>query len=185
MLDLLDQLDLEYTRISNLGRWIKKEDSQVLALTATIASLQSKLSSLQGQYSSLHALFAQSILTPTPKTQDKLQKPPPRKPSDPEITTFNGLVWKWCDKCFNGSWNHTHITSEHVAGVGKRNRRRQDGNNNNNSNGNNQETPPATNNAPIPQANLVQLPTSNDSTPTPTDNQANITALSSPSLDFL
>jgi hypothetical protein len=58
MLDLLDQLDLEYNRINNLGRWTKKEDSHVLALTATISTLQSKLSSLQTQYSSLHALVA-------------------------------------------------------------------------------------------------------------------------------
>jgi hypothetical protein len=47
MLELLDKLDGEYNRINNLGRWIKREDPQVLALTATISSLQSQLSTLK------------------------------------------------------------------------------------------------------------------------------------------
>ena len=83
MLDLLDQLDLEYNRINNLGRWTKKEDSHVLALTATISTLQSKLSSLQTQYSSLHALIAQPSPTPTPTPKERLQKPPHRQSGDP------------------------------------------------------------------------------------------------------
>jgi len=50
MLELLDKLDGEYNRINNLGRWVKREDPQVLALTATISTLQSQLSTLKGQY---------------------------------------------------------------------------------------------------------------------------------------
>ena len=51
MLDLLDQLDLEYNRINNLGRWIKKEDTQILALTASFQDLQAKFTNLQSRYS--------------------------------------------------------------------------------------------------------------------------------------
>jgi hypothetical protein len=45
LLELLDKLDAEYNRINNLGRWIKKEDPHVLALTATISNLQSTINS--------------------------------------------------------------------------------------------------------------------------------------------
>jgi hypothetical protein len=177
MLELLDKLDAEYNRINNLGRWIKKEDPHVLALTTTISNLQSQLYTLKGQYGSLKAFIAKSTLpppTPTP-TATKLQKPPPRQPGKPEIINFKGYTWKWCDKCFGGTWNRTHITSEHVAGVGKRNRRHQ--------------PPPsdATNtnlSATTPQANLAQpLPPDDDTTPDPLA-QAHIAAASS-SLDFI
>jgi hypothetical protein len=185
MLQLLDKLDLEYTRINNLGCWIKKEDPQVLALTATISNLKSELSSIKHQYSSLHALVAKNtsttpLLETTPSsTHTQLQKPPPKQPSDPEIVTFQNVVWKWCDKCFGGSWNRTHVTSEHVPGVGKRNHHHQNTNNNNDENNNN-----SNNNSP--QANLAQpspsdTTTTSDSSPT---NQANIAAASS-SLDFI
>jgi hypothetical protein len=127
MLELLDKLDGEYNRIYNLGRWTKRIDPQVLALTATISSLQSQLSTLKGQYGSLQAFVAKSTLppsTPTP-TATKLQKPPPRKPGEPEIIDFKGYTWKWCDKCFDGTWNRTHVTSEHVVGAGKSKRHHQ------------------------------------------------------------
>jgi hypothetical protein len=96
MLELLDKLDGEYNRINNLGRWIKREDPQVLALTATISNLQSQLSTLKGQYGSLQALVARSTLpsppapTPTPII-GKLQKPPPKQNSEPEIQEFQAL----------------------------------------------------------------------------------------------
>ncbi len=32
---------------------------------------------------------------------------------DPKIIEFENCTWKWCDKCFGGCWNRTHITSEH------------------------------------------------------------------------
>jgi hypothetical protein len=185
MLQLLDKLDLEYTRINNLGCWIKKEDPQVLALTATISNLKSELSSIKHQYGSLHALLAKSTsatplqASPPLPTQTKLQKLPPKQPTDPDIVTFQNIIWKWCDKCFGSSWNRTHITSEHVPGIGKRNRRRQATTNNNDENNNN-----ANNNSP--QAHLAQAPpvdntTVSDSSST---NQANIAAASS-SLDFI
>lgn len=175
MLELLDKLDGEYNRINNLGRWVKREDPQVLALTATISTLQSQLSTLKGQYGSLQALVAKTPSptgppTPAP-TITKLQKPPPRKPTDPEIIEFQGLTWKWCDKCFNGTWNRTHITNEHVAGIGKRNRRRPPPSNETNNNNNN----------PTPQANIAQVPPPDDASPTV---QANV-ATSSSTLDFL
>jgi hypothetical protein len=179
-----DQLDTEYNRINNLGRWVKKDDSQVLALTSMISTLQSQLSSLTTQYKSLHALIANPTLQqPTPSPiKDKLQKPPPRKPDGPEITEFNGLVWKWCDKCFNGCWNRTHVTAEHVVGIGKRNRRRQSVTNNNDNNNNN------SNNNNSPQANLASTPplspTNSDSSIPPVV-QANVATTSTTSLDFM
>jgi hypothetical protein len=39
---------------------------------------------------------------PTP-TLNKLNKPLPRKEDEPEVRTFEGHTWKWCDKCFGGS----------------------------------------------------------------------------------
>ncbi len=181
MLELLDKLDGEYNLINNLGRWIKKEDPQVLALTATISILQSQLSTLKGQYGSLQALVARATLpgppTPIPNPNtSKLQKPPPKQDGEPEITEFQGLTWKWCDKCFNGTWNRTHVTSEHVAGISKRNRCRQPppatDNNNNNNNGS------------TPQANLAQNNSADTPISTPSVNQANIAASSS-TLDFI
>jgi hypothetical protein len=111
MLDLLDQFDTEYTRISNLGRWVKKDDGQLLALTASLHDLQNKFSSLQGHYTSLQALVASKDTSPTPTpttTNTKLNKPPPRKEGDPEVVEFENRTWKWCDKCFGGIWNRTH-----------------------------------------------------------------------------
>jgi hypothetical protein len=72
---------------------VKKDDSQVLALTSMISTLHSQLSSLMTQYKSLHALIASPTLQPTPSlAKEKLQKPPPRKPEEPEITEFNGFI---------------------------------------------------------------------------------------------
>ena len=136
--------------------------------------MQSQLSTLKRQYGSLQALVAKTSsstgsTTPVP-TITKLQKPPPRQPNDPEIIEFQGLTWKWCDKCFNGTWNRTHITTEHVAGIGKRNRRRQPSSNETNNNNNS-----------APQANVAQVPPPDDTSSTV---QANI-ATSSSTLDFI
>ena len=131
MLELLDQLDIEYTRINNLGQWVKKDDSRILALMATISTLQTQLSTLKNQYNSLHDLVAQKTPPPPPPTNGKLQKAPPRKVSNPEITEHNGYMWKWHDKCFNRCWNRTRVTAEHVPGVGKCNWHHQDSPNNN------------------------------------------------------
>jgi len=106
MQELLNQLNMEYNRINDLGRWVKKDDSRVLALMATISTLQTQLSSLKNQYSSLHALIAQKTPTPTPTptppTNGKFQEPPLRKEGELEITEHNGYVWKCRDKWFNG-----------------------------------------------------------------------------------
>jgi hypothetical protein len=120
MLDLLDKLDSEYKWIKNLGGWTKKEDPRALSLTATISNLQSQSSSIKSQYGFLQALITKnmlnnSLLAPTAsRTETKL---PPKQSNDPETTVR--LTWKWCDKCFGGSWNCTKIISEHVPGVGK------------------------------------------------------------------
>lgn len=49
MLELLDKLDDKYNRINNLGRWTKHADPRVLALTATISTLQSQLLIVKGE----------------------------------------------------------------------------------------------------------------------------------------
>jgi hypothetical protein len=69
MLELQDKLDGEYDRIYNLGRWTKRADPQVLALTATISNLQFQLSTLKGQYGSLQAFIAKSALPPSTPRQ--------------------------------------------------------------------------------------------------------------------
>jgi len=35
LLDILDHFDVEYTRLHNLGHWIKKENPQMLALMSS------------------------------------------------------------------------------------------------------------------------------------------------------
>jgi hypothetical protein len=141
MLQLLDKLDSEYKRIHILRRWERKQDPEILALTATISSLKSELSTFKSNYALL--VKANTSNNPTQGSMIpnlRLEKPPPRQSGTPEIIDFKGLTWKWCDKCFNGSCNRTHITAEHQVGIGKRNRRRQ--------------TPQTDSN---PQANLAQV----------------------------
>jgi hypothetical protein len=103
LLDLLDQLDTEYTRINNLGRWSKQEDPQVLALLANFNTFQTNYSSLQKECSSLRAIIAnKDKLQPSPSGPSN--KPTKWKPGDPEIVELNGTTWKWCAKCLNGAW---------------------------------------------------------------------------------
>ncbi len=45
LLDLLDELDTEYTRISNLGHWRSQENSQLLVLMVNFANLQKECGS--------------------------------------------------------------------------------------------------------------------------------------------
>jgi hypothetical protein len=164
ILELLDKFDAEYNCINNLGRWTKRDNPQIHALTATISNLQSQLSTVTKQYGTLQALLAKNVPTP-PDKSTKLQKPPPRQDNKPEVIEFKGYTWKRCDKCFNGTWNRTHVTAEHVAGVGKGNK--------------NRKTPP-TDNASISdlKANLAAIASddSPDESPTP---QANVAASSS------
>jgi hypothetical protein len=173
MLKLLDKLHGEYKRINNLGRWTKCNDPQILALTSTISTLQLQLTTLKGQYGALQAFDSKAKLTSTSDASStKLQKPPPKQAGDPEITEYKGFTWKWCDKCFNGTWNRTHVTAEHQAGVRKRNRRR--------------EMPSSdVKPTPVPQANLAQVSAPIDDSPDiQPQSSANIAASSS-TLDFL
>jgi hypothetical protein len=114
MVDLRDQLDTEYNRINNLGLWVKKNNNQILALTASLHHMKSQLSSLQTRYAAFMASKDPPMPNPT-----KLNKPPPHKPGGPEIIDFKNRTWKWCGKCFGGSWNRTHITEEHQPGNGR------------------------------------------------------------------
>jgi hypothetical protein len=175
MLDLLDKLDTEYNRINNLGRWTKKEDSQLLALTASLQDLQNKFSSLQGRYSSLQALVATKdsstttpTPTPTPLLPPKLNKPPAHKEGEPEIVEFENRTWKWCDKCFGGSWNRTHVTNEHQPGKGRSKNRR----------------PPASNST---DNNTTSSPSPSPPTNTPSNNSvaANVANTSNYTMDFV
>ncbi len=122
MLELLDQFDVEYTRLANLGHWVKKEDNTMLALLSSLQSLQSKFTALHSDYIALQAQNQNN----TKNNRQKLNKPPPKKENDPEVIEFEGFQWKWCNKCFNGSWNRTHVTAEHQPGKGRsRNHQRQ------------------------------------------------------------
>lgn len=114
MVDLRDQLDTEYNRINNLGLWVKKDNNQILALTASLHHMKSQLSSLRTRYAAFMASKDPPMPNPT-----KLNKPPPNKPGGPEIIDFKNRTWKWCGKCFGGSWNRTHITEEHQPGKGR------------------------------------------------------------------
>jgi hypothetical protein len=174
-------LDNEYNRISTLGRWTKRESPEILALTATISNLQAELSSVKNQYNNFQALIAR-VNNPNTLQQPstKLQKPPPKMANEPEVTTFQNIIWKWCDKCFGGTWNRTHVTVEHVAGLGKRNKRHQNPN---------QNDPNTNNNGTKNQANLAQSSpeTSGQNTST-SSTQANVATTDASlqsSLDFL
>jgi hypothetical protein len=168
MLDLLDKLDTEYNRINNLGRWIRKEDPHILALTASLNTLQSQFSSLQGRYQALIASKEASPPTPTPTPLPKINKPPPKKEGEPEVVEFENRTWKWCDKCFGGCWNRTHVTEEHQPGKGRsKNRRPPPSNNNNNNNNTSPQTP------------------SPSSQETPSTNEANVATTSSYNMDFV
>jgi len=123
MLQLLDKFDMEYKRLETLGCWERKKDPEILALTATISNLQAQLSTLKTQQAMI-AKTSNPNPNPTNNGPPSTRKPPPKQAGAPETTEFQGFTWKWCDKCFNGSWNRTHVTSEHVAGIGKRTCRR-------------------------------------------------------------
>jgi hypothetical protein len=129
MLDLLDKLDYEYNRLSNLGRWIKKDDNRILALITSLNDMKTKYNTLQGNYSSLQALVASTSpntpIQPQAQLQGKIPKPSPRKEGEPEVQEYEGRIWKWCNKCIGGTWNRTRVTSEHQPGKGKLKHHRQ------------------------------------------------------------
>lgn len=138
-----------------------------MALTASLQAVQSKLSSLQGRYDALIA-SKDNTHTPTPPPHlSKLNKPSPRKDGEPEIQEFEGRTWKWCDKCFGGVWNRTHVTSEHQKGKG-RNKTRQ--------------TPSDTTPSPPP---IIPTPQANLAETTTTAPQANIAHSNNYVLDFM
>jgi len=110
---------IEYNCINNLGHWTKKDDPQILALTASLHTLQIQFSSLQCHYQALLAAKDKPLPnTPPPPTSGKLNKPPARKEGEPEVIEFESRTWKRCDKFFGGTWNRSHITEEHQPGKG-------------------------------------------------------------------
>ncbi len=168
MLDLLDKLDSQYNRINNLGRWSKKEDPHLLGLTASLQSLQSQFTYLSTKYQALVATKDKPT-TPNPTAPTKLSKPPPKKATDREITEFKGRAWKWCNKCFGGSWNRMHINKEHQPGKGRSKNKHTPPSNDD------VKPPPASSPSPIPSA-------SSDLT---SNNEANVATTSDFDLDFL
>jgi hypothetical protein len=167
MLDLLDKLDTEYNRINNLGRWTKEEDPHLLALTASLQTLQSQFSSLTTKYQALVAAKDKSSIPGSPPRQ-KLTKPPTKKANEPEITKFEGRTWKWCNKCFGGSWNHTHITEEHQPGKGRKNKKSIPANDDG-------KTSPPPPQSPLPPTGSALPP----------ENKANVASSSEFEMDFL
>ncbi len=169
MLDLLDKLDIEYSRLNNLNRWTKKEDTQMLALMSSFKSLQPSstiftenihLSKLQSAAKNLKHQTKNLCLQIQNRSLISLHLR-----NQPEITEFKGYIGKWCDKCFVDSWNRTHITEEHQPGKGKSKHHKPPAT---------ADTPSAT--TPEPQANLAE---------TGTNSEANIAQHSSTILDFL
>ena len=162
LLDILDQFDVEYTRLQNLGRWVKKENTQMLALLSSFQALQSQFASLQSNYTALQAQtqnLAKNSNNNNNNNHQKLNKPPPKKPTDPETIEFEGYLWKWCEKCFNGSWNRTHVTAEHQPGKGKSKNRQRKSPENQSAMIATNETPPS--NA-TPQANIALSPSTSE-----------------------
>jgi hypothetical protein len=106
------------------------------------------------------------MTTPTPTTSGKLNKPPARKEGEPEIIEFENRTWKWCDKCFGGTWNRTHVTADHQPGLGRnKNRRKPD-------------TTPETPKTTLANTTLSPLPT-------PSTIEAHMAATSDYNLDFI
>jgi len=168
MLELLDQFDTEYTRLDNLGRWTKQEDHNMLALLSSFQTLQAQFNNLKAEHTALQAQHK----PPPNGNRTKLNKPPPKKPNDPEVIEFDGYTWKWCEKCFNGNWNRTHVTSEHQPGKGRSKNRRQSPDQNDNA------PPPPSNTPTRPQANVASIST-------PSETPTSSTATSSSFLDFI
>ncbi len=100
--------------------------------------------------------------------RQKLTKPPTKKANEPEITEFEGRTWKWCDKCFRGSWNRTHITEEHQPGKGRKNKK---------------STPPNNDGKTSPPPPQSPLPTSGSILPS--KNEADVASSSEFEMDFL
>ena len=112
ILELLDRLDLEYTRIYSLGRWERGKNPEILALTAQVSKLQSQLSNMTPAVSSSRSSDSR------PGNIKSLKPPNPPKEGGSEVCDYNGKTWKFCKTCFSdrgGNWNQTHTSSEHKA----------------------------------------------------------------------
>ena len=130
MLELLDELDNEYTRINSLNRWEKgSQGSEILALTAELSKLKSSFAKLQQskQQQSAPSGTVKKVEPPTAAPKGVPPSMPTNKPAEPpkegakQTVTINGVIWKWCQTCYrgDGTWNRTHTTAQHVVGAGK------------------------------------------------------------------
>jgi hypothetical protein len=119
-------------------------------------------------YQALIASKDTSSPTPTPTPPPKINKPPPKKEGEPEVIEFENRTWKWCDKCFGGYWNRTHVTEEHQPGKGRSKNRR---------------PPPSTS----PTNNTTESQQQQSSSPAPPQptNEANVATTSKYNMDFI
>ena len=111
MLELLDKLHAEYTRIKLVNRWTKgaSQDSEMIALTAEISNLKTLIANLAKP-------------DQPPPTKGGRNKPTfIPKEGDRESATVNGVQWHYCHTCFGGKgvWNKTHTTAQHLVHTGK------------------------------------------------------------------
>ena len=126
MLELLDELDNEYTRINSLNRWEKgAQGSKILALTAELSTLKNSFAKLQQsklqQTVPSGTIKKVEIPTSAPKAMPSNKPSEPPKKSGKQTVTINGVAWKWCQTYLRGTgtWNRTHCTAEHTVGAGK------------------------------------------------------------------
>ena len=137
MLELLDELDNEYNRIKALNRWVPKENTEIIALTAEVSKLKATITKLNNNNNNgsnnnnsknnntkkpndVKNTSSTNSGTNAAKVRSKKPLDPP-KPGAKLTTTVDGVTWKWCQTCFSGkgSWNKTHTTDQHVVGAGK------------------------------------------------------------------
>ena len=126
MLEILDELDNEYTRINSLNRWEKgAQGSEILALTAELSTLRKSFAKLQQSkpQQSVPSGTIKKVETPTsaPKAMPSNKPPEPPKEGGKQTVTIDGVAWKWCQTCFRGTgtWYRTHCTAQHTVGAGR------------------------------------------------------------------
>jgi len=141
MMQLLAKVDLEYTRLLELGQWETNDPN------STVVALLSKVNDLEKSVATWKTKAQKAVDTEKAKatkaenkdgnkdkaatgTANKTERPhwiP--KPTDKQIVEHKGCTWKYCSKCLNGkgAWTKTHTTEEHTGvrkdGGGRRRRR--------------------------------------------------------------
>ncbi len=116
--------------ITNSTTLVDGSNKMIYKSSHWLHPFNSKFASLQGKYQALVANKQPTTPStmPTPTTTQKLNKLPTKKPESPELIEFESRTWKWCNKCFGGCWNRTHITEEHQPGKGRSKNKKAPGN---------------------------------------------------------